>query len=228
MSDKESGPRRKGVLELILTFLAVISGSVAAIGAFLAASYDRERVELERRPAVHLACQPEFRALDVAEGVRPPTNNVLLTSRGARWIHVVGDGRVGTPQAFAKCTLTSYGQLPVFNLRLTLWESAPRDTRATLDIPGLSPSASYSFGIVNGAGTALRFHFEPSLGLTRVDTGTADVTTLFMDQGLLDLQGASSPRGRSLPPPPERRPRTGERSFTSADSRTSPQHSVFG
>jgi hypothetical protein len=70
------------VLELVLTLLAVIAGSVAATGSFLGASYERDRVELDRRPAVLLACEPEFRALDNAEGTKPPTNTVLLTARG--------------------------------------------------------------------------------------------------------------------------------------------------
>src|SRR5271155_3931289 len=107
-------------LELVLTLLAVIAGSVAATGSFLGASYERDRVELERRPAVLLACEPEFHALDVAEGTRPPTNTILLTARGARWIHIVSDGRGDVPQPFARCALTSYGVLPVFNLRITL------------------------------------------------------------------------------------------------------------
>jgi len=120
MSDRRDRRNKGDVIELVLTLLAVIAGSVAATGAFLGASYERDRVELERRPAVLLACQPEFHALDVAEGTRPPTNTILLTARGARWIHIVSDGRSDTPQPFARCTLTSYGQLPVFNLRVNL------------------------------------------------------------------------------------------------------------
>ena len=120
MSEKRETRSAAENVELVLTLLAVIAGSVAATGAFLGASYERDRVELERRPAVLLSCQPEIRALDTAEGTRPPTNTVLLTAKGARWIHIVSDGRGEVPQPFARCALTSYGQLPVFNLRVAL------------------------------------------------------------------------------------------------------------
>jgi len=195
MSDRRDRRNKGDVIELVLTLLAVIAGSVAATGAFLGASYERDRVELERRPAVLLACQPEFHALDVAEGTRPPTNTILLTARGARWIHIVSDGRSDTPQPFARCTLTSYGQLPVFNLRVNLQVQllgAGHDTLATVDssfdVPGLSPSQPYPFGLINGANTGVTFQFARALTLTPVDTGTATVETLFLDRGVLDLQ----------------------------------------
>lgn len=183
------------LLELVLTLLAVIAGSVAATGSFLGASYERDRVELERRPAVLLACEPELRALDVAEGTRPPTNTVLLTARGARWIHIVSNGRADVPQPFARCALTSYGVLPVFNLRVALKLQVlgkagdlPKTVDTMFDVPGLSPSAPYPFGLINGASTSLRFRFKPELTLTPVDRGRATVETLFLDQGLLNLE----------------------------------------
>lgn len=161
----------------------------------MGASYERDRVELERRPAVLLACEPEFRALDMAEGTRAPTNTILLTVRGARWIHVVSDGRGDVPQPFARCTLTSYGRLPVFNLRVTLKLTLPRERGiepktidSSFDVPGLSPSAPYPFGLINGEERSMKFQFAPALTLTPVDSGIATVEPLFLDQGVLNLQ----------------------------------------
>jgi plastocyanin len=195
VSDQRERRSKGHVIEFVLTLLAVIAGSVAATGSFLGASYERDRVELERRPAVLLACQPEFHALDVAEGTRPPTNTILFTARGARWIHIVSDGRSDTPQPFARCTLTSYGRLPVFNLRVPLQAhlvGASHDALVTVDssfdVPGLSPSEPYPFGLINGANTSMTFQFARALTLTPVDSGKATVETLFLDQGALNLQ----------------------------------------
>jgi plastocyanin len=144
---------------------------------------------------VLLSCEPEFRALDAAEGTRPPTNTVLLTPRGARWIHIVSGGRGDVPQPFARCALTSYGQLPVFNLRVALrlemLDQSGKESKtvdSSFDIPGLSPSQPYPFGLINGTDANIRLNFERSLTLTPVDSGTATVETLFLDQGLLNLQ----------------------------------------
>jgi plastocyanin len=195
VSGKREAHSAAETLELVLTLLAVIAGSVAATGAFLGASYERDRVALEKRPAVLLSCAPEFRALDAAEGTRPPINTVLLTPRGARWIHVVSDGRGNVPQPFARCALTSYGQLPVFNLRVALKlemldqpGKEPKTADSSFDVPGLSPSQPYPFGLINGTEANIRFNFERALTLTPVDSGTATVETLFLDQGLLNLQ----------------------------------------
>jgi len=179
----------------MLTLLAVIAGSVAATGSFLGASYERDRVELERRPAVLLSCEPEFRALDTAERTKPPTNTVLLTAKGARWIHIVSDGRGDVPQPFARCALTSYGRLPVFNLRVAMKlqllagrRNEAKTTDSFFDVPGLSPSVPYRFGVINGADTRMRFRFDDKLTLTPVDSGMPTVETLFLDQGVLNLQ----------------------------------------
>jgi plastocyanin len=195
VSDKRQTHSAAETLELVLTLVAVIAGSVAATGAFLGASYERDRVALERRPAVLLSCEPEFRALDTAEGTRPPTNTVLLTPRGARWIHIVSDGRGEVPQPFARCALTSYGQLPVFNLRVALKLETldqrgkePKTVDSSFDVPGLSPSQPYPFGLINGTDANVRLTFDRALTLTPVDSGTATVETLFLDQGLLNLQ----------------------------------------
>lgn len=195
MSDKRETRSAAENIELVLTLLAVIAGSIAATGASLGASYERDRVALERRPAVLLSCEPEFRALDIAEGTRPPTNTVLLTPRGARRVHIVSDGRGDVPQPFARCALTSYGQLPVFNLRLALKlemldrpGKEPKAVDSSFDVPGLSPSQPYPFGLINATHAYIRLNFDRALTLTPVDSGTATVETLFLDQGLLDLQ----------------------------------------
>lgn len=195
MSDKRETRSAAENVELVLTLLAVIAGSIAATGAFLGASYERDRVALEKRPAVLLSCEPEFRALDTAERTMPPTNTVLLTPRGARWIHIVSDGRGDVPQPFARCALTSYGQLPVFNLRVALKlemldrpGKEPTSVDSSFDVPGLSPSQPYPFGLINGTHANIRFNFDRALTLTLVDSGTATVQTLFLDQGLLNLQ----------------------------------------
>jgi len=198
VSGKREAHSAAETLELVLTLLAVIAGSVAATGAFLGASYERDRVALEKRPAVLLSCEPEFHALDAAEGTRPPTNTVLLTPRGARWIHIVSDGRGNVPQPFARCALTSYGQLPVFNLRVALklemLDQPGKESKtvdSSFDVPGLSPSQPYPFGLINGTEANIRFSFDRALTLTPVDSGTATVETLFLDQGLLNLQQQS-------------------------------------
>lgn len=182
-------------LELLLTLFAVIAGSIAATGAFLGASYERDRVALEKRPAVLLSCEPEFRTLDIAEGTRPPTNTIVLTPRGARWIHIVSDRGGDVPQPFARCALTSYGQLPVFNLRvalklemLDLPGKEPKTVDPSFDVPGLTPSQPYPFGLINGTHANIRLNFDRTITLTPVDSGTATVETLFLDQGLLNLQ----------------------------------------
>ena len=60
---------------------------------------------------------------------------------------------------------------------------------SSFDVPGLSPSQPYSFGLINGTDANIRFNFDPALTLTPVDDrGTATVETLFLDQGLLNLQ----------------------------------------
>ncbi|HEY2473848.1 MAG TPA: cupredoxin family copper-binding protein [Candidatus Cybelea sp.] len=208
MSDKRE--TRSAVLnvELVLTLLAVIAGSIAATGAFLGASYERDRIALEKRPAVLLSCEPEFHTLDTAEGTRPPTNTVLLTPRGARWIHIVSDGRGDTPQPFARCALTSYGELPVFNLRVALKlemldspSKGPNMVDSSFDVPGLSPSQPYPFGLINGTHTNIRLNFDRAMTLTLVDSGTATVETLFLDHGLLNLQQQRVPPAEAVAVP---------------------------
>lgn len=194
MRAKLSDWNDKDVIELVLTLLAVITGSIAAIGAFLGASYEKQRVDLERKPAIFLSCEPEFRELDLAEGMKPATNTALLTDDGARWIHLLSDGQEDTPQPFASCTLTNYGQLPVFNIRMriALHANSDRDdlpiTRASLDIPGLSAAGSFPFALINGTNKKVQFAFEPALTLMRVDTGAQTAVPLFLSAELVALE----------------------------------------
>jgi plastocyanin len=181
-------------IELALTLLAVTAGSLAAIGAFLGASYEHQRVELVTKPALFLSCEPEFRQLDIAEGAKPAAHAALLTDSGARWIHLGSSGRGDTAQPFASCALTNYGQLPLLNMRirLTLQSAYKRRassmTRTFLDVPGLSPSATYSFALVNGTNGTLSYAFEPMLTVMRVDTGTPGTVPLFLSEELIDLE----------------------------------------
>lgn len=188
------GWNNKELIELALTLLAVIAGSLAAIGAFLGASYEKQRVELVRKPALFLSCEPEFRLLDIAQGNKPAARAALLTGSGARWIHLASDARDDTPQPFASCALTNYGQLPLFNMRVRLTVQTADQSRGSttartfLDVPGLSPSATYPFALINGTGGPITFAFEPMLTVMRVDTGTQGAVPLFLSEELLDLQ----------------------------------------
>ena len=172
----------------------MIAGSIAASGAFLGASYEKQRVELERKPALFLSCEPEFRSLDIAEGTKPATHAALLTDGGARWIHLISDGHGDVPQPFASCALTNYGQLPLFNMRMQLTlqstnqQHASRIATAFLNVPGLSPSASYPFALINGTSKTITFAFEPMLTVMRVDTGTQGAVPLFLSEELIDLE----------------------------------------
>ena len=180
MNDKQ-----KTFIELMLTLLAVIAGSIAASGAFVSASYERQRVALEQKPTIFLACEPEFRALDTAERIKPETNAAFLTNRGARWIHIADFELDQTPAPFARCTLSNYGRLPVLNLRLGL---SVRGSKTSLDVPGLASSDRYSFSLINGTSAYVRFSFEPIVTLTRVDTGSQDSVPLYLSQALVRMQ----------------------------------------
>jgi hypothetical protein len=176
---------KKDVIELALTLLAVIAGSIAASGAFVSASFEQQRVALEEKPTIFLACEPEFRTLDAAQGTKPETNAALLTNRGAGWIHIANVESGETPAPFARCTLSNYGRLPLLNLRLRL---TFRGINATLDFPGLAASERYSFSMINGTNANVRFAFRPVVTLTRVDTGAEDTVVLFLSRSLIALE----------------------------------------
>jgi hypothetical protein len=176
---------KKDVVELVLTLLAVIAGSIAASGAFVSATYEQQRVRLEEKPAILLSCEPEFRSLDMAQGIKAETNAAFLNNRGARWIHISNFYRGQTPAPFARCTLTNYGRLPLLNLRLALMLQGKR---RSLDVPGLASSERFTFSLINGTNSDLRFAFAPSVIVTRVDTGLDDAVVLFLSRSLLTLE----------------------------------------
>lgn len=176
---------KKYVIELVLTLLAVIAGSIAASGAFVSASYEQHRVTLEEKPAILLSCEPEYTSLDVAEGTKPETNAAFLNSRGARWIHLANLYRDQTPAPFARCALSNYGRLALLDLRLAL---TLQGKRTSLDVPGLAPSERFTFSLINGTNVMLRFAFVPAVTVTRVDTGSQDSVVLFLSRSLVTLQ----------------------------------------
>ena len=180
------GFEKKDVIELVLTLVAVIAGSIAASGAFVSASYEQQRVALEEKPAVLLSCEPEFTALDMAQGIKSETNAAFLNDRGAAWIHIGNLDRDQTPAPFARCTLTNYGRLPLLNLRLGLMLQSKR---RSLDVPGLAPSERFTFSLINGTNANLQFAFVPAVTITRVDTGLDDRVVLFLSRSLMALQG---------------------------------------
>ena len=179
------GLEKKDFIELLLALLAVIAGSIAASGAFVSATYERQRVSLEEKPAILLSCEPEFTSLDMAQGTKPPANAAFLNDRGARWIHIADLDRDQTPAPFARCTLGNYGRLPLLNLRLAL---TLQGKRRSLDVPGLASSERFTFSLINGANEKLRFAFAPTATVTRVDTGLEDNVVLFLSRSLLLLQ----------------------------------------
>ncbi|HZZ65287.1 MAG TPA: hypothetical protein VFE17_07310 [Candidatus Baltobacteraceae bacterium] len=186
MKGKRDSQRGKGSIELVLTLMAFIAGSIAATGSFMSASYERQRVALEQKPAIFLSCEPEYRALDIAEHLKPEPIAAFLTIRAAHWVHVAEDEKQGeAPASFARCTLTNYGRLPVLNLMLGM---TLRGGSAALDVPGLAPSNKFTFSLINGTNQPMRFTFERVIVLTRVDTGTQEHAPLFLSEALVSLQ----------------------------------------
>jgi len=174
-------------VEIILALLAAVGGSLAAVGAFMGASYEKARVDLERRPAIHLSCRPEFAPLDAAEHEPPPARTLLLTSRGGRWVHNTG------PTPFARCAVTNYGHIPVLDVRIPLALSfgsseSPRPVETVVDVPGLPPDASFDFGLLNGARSRLTYRFGRTADLARVDLDVPTKERLFADDGVAELE----------------------------------------
>ena len=176
---------KKDIIELVMALLAVIAGSIAASGAFVSASYERQRVALEEKPTLLLACEPEFRSLDVAQGLKPEANAAFLSKRRADWIHIAERDSAQTPAAFARCSLNNYGRLPLVNLRLTL---SLEGRNTFLDVAGLGSSERFTFSLINGTNANLHFAFVPVAKVTRVDTGSEDSVVLFLSRSLVALQ----------------------------------------
>jgi len=177
-------------VELFLTLVAAIGGSLAAVSAFVGASYEKARVDLERRPAIHLSCRPEFAPLDVAEHAPPPAQTLLLTARGGQWVHNSG------PTPFARCAVTNYGHIPVLDVRIPLFLSfgpgrAPQSIATVIDVPGLAADASFDFGLLNGSRSRLTYRFGRAANLARVDLDAPTKERLFADDGVAELETRS-------------------------------------
>ncbi|MGP6156016.1 MAG: cupredoxin family copper-binding protein [Vulcanimicrobiaceae bacterium] len=194
-------------MEIFLTLVAAISGSLAAVGAFMGASYEKARVDLERRPAIHLSCRPEFAPLDTAEHDPPPTQTLLLTSRGAQWVHNMG------PTPFARCAVTNYGHLPVLDVRIPFGLSfgsnaSPQPVETVVDIPGLAADASFAFGLLNSTHSRLTYRFGRTVDLARVDLDAPTKERLFADDGVAELEARGvdppSPDSGGASPAPKR------------------------
>lgn len=197
---------KKFSLEVALSLVAAIGGTLAALGGLWIAYHQMARDEIERSPAVHLSCRPEFRLAEIAQNISAPEETLLLTESGGQWVHVGGSlsprkaraNEPAAPEPFARCEVRNYGRLPVLNIRmpLTLRFGGGRSTVAVVDIPGLAPDASYEFSMLNGTSKSLVFAFDPTITVTRVDTRVTAKAPLFADERLAELE--SHPTGGTV------------------------------
>jgi plastocyanin len=160
------------------------------------------RDEIEKSPAIHLACRPEFRLAELAQNIKPPEDVLLLTESGGQWVHVGGrlpsaknGDTPAAPEPFARCEVRNYGRLPVLDIRLplhvTFFTANVREgkpAQADVDIPGLSADGSYEFSMMNGTAQNLTYAFDRTIELTRVDRRSASPANLFADRRLADLE----------------------------------------
>jgi plastocyanin len=201
----ESGrvAERRG-LEVTLSLIAAVGGTLAAVGGFVIAYHQMSRDEIERSPAIHLACRPEFRLAEIAQGIRPPEETLLLTESGGQWVHVGGKMKgssttAAAPEPFARCDVRNFARLPMLNIRIPLKltfvaavSHATVTSNAYVDIPGLAPDASWEFSMLNGSSKSLKFAFDRSISVTRVDERKQVTATLFTDERVAELERASA------------------------------------
>jgi plastocyanin len=186
--------------EVSFSLVAAATGTLAAISGFVSVFIAIQQDNILRRPAVHLACSPEFRLAEIAQNVKPPDEVLLLTEKGAQWIHLGGNlpsakdaGKVAVPEPFARCEIKNYGRLPVLNihvpLRLTLSGAgqAAKQVDTAFEVPGLSADTAYEFSLMNGAPQDLGFRFGRTMELTRVDSGAVRAP-LFADGRVAELE----------------------------------------
>jgi plastocyanin len=188
--------------EIVLSLIAAIASSVAAIGASFTGFYQMQAVNLERSPAVHLACRPEYRVADQAAHEAEPEETLLLRPSGGELIHVGGgdpmdmqQGGVPTPEPFARCTVKNFGRLPLLDMHLPtrLTFSNPASgvvTRTTfvLDLPGLSADAEYQFSLLNGSNDILRIAFDRTVLLANIEGNDEVSERLFVDARVAELE----------------------------------------
>jgi plastocyanin len=194
--------KKREHLEIILSLTAVIASSVAAIGAFFTGFYQMQAVNLERIPAIHLACRPEYRLAEQAAHVDQPEETLLLRPSGGEWLHIGGtseteeaEARVGVPEPFARCTIKNFGRLPLLDVDVpTLLTFTLPKTGATvrssfeLDLPGLSADAAYDFSLLNGSGGSMRIAFERTIRVAAIDASGGAPQHLFVDAGVEELE----------------------------------------
>ena len=201
---------RRLSLEVALSLVAAVGGTLAALGGLWIAYHQMVRDEIERSPAVHLSCRPEFRLAEIAQNIKAPEETLLLTESGGQWVHVGGSlaaraaraNEPAAPEPFGRCEVRNYGRLPVLNIRmpLSLHFSGGRSTVTSVDVPGLAPDAFYEFSLLNGTSKSLKFAFDPTITVTRVDTRATVNAPLFADQRLADLE--AHPVGGTVAPAP--------------------------
>jgi plastocyanin len=200
MPDAEDGEPalKREHLETILSFVAAIASSVAAIGAFFTGFYSMQSVNLERIPAIHLACRPEYRLAERAANIDQPEETLLLRPSGGEWIHVGGsagmDAHVDAPDPFARCTVKNFGRLPLLDMSLPVRLSFSKPdglvvhSTFMLELPGLSPDAAYEFSLLNGSPDVMRIAFDRTVLLSAMDANGRTSQHLFVDARVPEIE----------------------------------------
>jgi hypothetical protein len=156
-------------IALSATFWAALAafGSVwAANEARKAAEISRKSVEIETSPVLLLDCRPDFvkygssstQPIKILDLFPTVLNGIMETNS----VDALSDR---SSQIYA-CSVTNYGRLPVLNLQLRFRiyfleeQKWPSPIRASHDhavaIPGLAPSSSYDFLVVNDSKLAVK------------------------------------------------------------------------
>jgi plastocyanin len=181
--------------DTVLSLIAAIASSVAAIGAFFTGFYSMQAVNLERIPAIHLACRPEYRLAELAAHVEQPEETLLLRPSGGEWLHVGGGAGEHTPEPFARCTVKNFGRLPLLDMHLPLTLSfknaqsgSVMRTRFVLELPGLSADAAYEFSLLNGSVDGMRIAFDRTVFLSALDATGQVPEHLFADARVSQLE----------------------------------------
>lgn len=188
--------------ETILSLIAAIASSVAAIGAFSTGFYQMQAVNLERIPAIHLACRPEYRLAEMAAHVDQPEDTLLLRPSGGQWLHVGGasvaeetGAHIDTPEPFERCTVKNFGRLPMLDMHLPIRLSftnaatgAIARTTFVLDLPGLSADAAYEFSLLNGSTDLMQIAFDRTVFLSAMDGNGQVSQHLFVDGRVAELE----------------------------------------
>lgn len=68
-------------LEVMLSLVAAIGGTIAGVGGFFIAYHQMALDEIERSPAISLSCRPEFRLAEIAQNIHPPEDTLRTVPR---------------------------------------------------------------------------------------------------------------------------------------------------